>query len=159
MHAFLFSLNYTLHVLTKKAKKYATNRITRINTARNKSCVCRAGPRLASVRVVCRELFGTGMSDLGQFGSDCALWDKFGTFSNHISIYFRSPCQNLLNYDLKKSRICSIYGQPVQIWAKIWHPVMTQIVRWRRGTWREYHLVPSVARLAGSLVQSDNFSR
>ena len=37
-------------------------------------------------------------------------WDKSGTFSDRISVHFGAPRQNVLKFDLKKSRICPIWA-------------------------------------------------
>ena len=37
-------------------------------------------------------------------------WDKSGTFSDQISVHFGALRQNVLKSDLKKSRICPIWG-------------------------------------------------
>ena len=53
--------------------------------------MCRAGPRLESVRVVCSELFGTGKSHSGPIWVWLAhKWDKSGTLSDQISVQFGS---------------------------------------------------------------------
>ena len=87
--------------------------------------MCRAALRLASVRVVCSELFGTGMSDLGPIWVRLApKWDKSGTFSNHISVHFRLPSLNVLKYELKKSRICPLLDHSNPFWLKFDMPVV-----------------------------------
>ena len=82
--------------------------------------VYRAGPRLVSVRVVCNEFFEN--RDFG-FGSNVApKWDKSRTFSNHISVHFRLPNRNVLNYEQKKSRICPILVSLTHFGPKSGHP-------------------------------------
>ena len=53
---------------------------------------------------------------LGQIGLKL---DKSGTFSDQISVHFGAGCQNVLKSDLKKSRICPIWGHFDQFWAQI----------------------------------------
>ena len=48
-------------------------------------------------------------------------WDKFWTFSDHISVHFGSLSQNVLKYDQKKSRICPILGQSDRFAANLTH--------------------------------------
>ena len=43
--------------------------------------------------------------------------DKSVTFSDQISIYFGSLSQNVLNSDLRKSRICPIWDQSDPLWS------------------------------------------
>ena len=38
-------------------------------------------------------------------------WDKSGSFSDQILVYFGSPRENVLESDLKKFRICPIWAQ------------------------------------------------
>ena len=43
-------------------------------------------------------------------------------FSDQISVHFGSTSQNERKSDLKKSRICPIWGQSDPLWVQIWHP-------------------------------------
>ena len=59
------------------------------------------------------------MSDSGQIWVRFAhKWDKSGTFSNYILVHFRFPSQNVLNFELKKSRICPICVNLTQFGSK-----------------------------------------
>ena len=44
-------------------------------------------------------------------------WDKYGNFSDHISLHFGSTTLNILAFDLKESRICAICSTSDQLWA------------------------------------------
>ena len=48
-------------------------------------------------------------------------WDKSGPFSDQIWVYFGALWQNVLKSDLKKSRICPIWGQSDPLWSQTWH--------------------------------------
>ena len=54
----------------------------------------------------------------GRFGTK---WEKSGTFSDHFSVHFGSRSQNVLKFDLKKSRICPFWCQSDPLWNHIWH--------------------------------------
>ena len=47
-------------------------------------------------------------------------WDKSGTFSDHISVHFVSASKNVMEFDLKNSRICPVWSQSEPLWAQIW---------------------------------------
>ena len=55
-------------------------------------------------------------SKVGQIGPK---WDKSGAFSDQISVHFGSI---ELKSDLKKSRICPIWGQSDLLWSQTYHP-------------------------------------
>ena len=48
--------------------------------------------------------------------------DKSGTFSDQISVHFGAQRQNVLKSDLKKSRICPIWGHSDPFWVQIYSP-------------------------------------
>ena len=85
--------------------------------------VCWAGPRLGFVCVVCSwDVWNRGV----RFGSDeCQIgpqiWQIWDLFKLHFST-FCSPSQNVLNYDLKKSRICPFWVSLTHFGPKSGHP-------------------------------------
>ena len=60
----------------------------------------------------------------GRFGSKVAVgpkWDKSGFFFRSDFSAFDAPAPNALKSDLKKPRICPIWGQSDPLWSQSYH--------------------------------------
>ena len=54
-------------------------------------------------------------------------WEKSGTFSNHISVNFRLPSQNVLNYELENIPDLSHLDQSDPLWAQTWSTLVWKV--------------------------------
>ena len=77
-------------------------------------------------------------------------WDKSGTFSNHISVNFRLPSQNVLNYELENIPDLSDLDQSDSLWAQTW---LTLVLKVANETTRQSNIHKNCNMSSGASIK------